>query len=316
MSDQNNKTPDDLKKERERKLVKGIDYMSSCQDWVNNHDALRIYAETVASAAHGHFTKQQLESVNGFFQTFCNRFGCLTLRMVETMVFSAEYVERQPNCTEEDKQLCQQTRDLCIQRLKQYSPHRDKDYYSIIVKQVIPYVKDQKTRDILCAKANLNTSVSGKNEILTNKTPVECDYFEGVGLEPVFERVVNLQTIENYKARGEIVNALLDDYFVTPALAKIACAVSIKDEKNRKIALSSIQKSSNYADLKRVERALDDKGYMYESTATIVDWRYVKEKYKYKYRSNKPEHPKKAEQLKKREKSDRSWLRMYYFERG
>ncbi len=154
MSDQNNKTPDDLKKERERKLVKGIDYMSSCQDWVSNHDTLRIYAETVASAAHGHFTKQQLESVNGFFQTFCNRFGCLTLRMVETMIFSAEYVERQPDCTKEDRLLCKKTRDLCIQKLIQYKFHGDKEYCCTVTKKVMPYVEDKETFKILLKKIN------------------------------------------------------------------------------------------------------------------------------------------------------------------
>jgi hypothetical protein len=160
MSDLNNtKTENDLKREKfkqeeAKKLAKGIAYMSSCQDWVKHHETLRIFAGTVASAGHGHFSKQQLESANGFLQTFCDRFGCLTLRMVESMIFSAEYAERQPDYSEEDKQMCKKTRDLCIQQLKKYKLHGDKDYCSIVVKKVIPYVEDKETLDILCQKIN------------------------------------------------------------------------------------------------------------------------------------------------------------------
>lgn len=105
------------------------------------------------------------------------------------------------------------------------------------------------------------------------ETEVVVDATTVVERVPVCRPVVNLSTLENYKDRKSIAEALMDDDFSSPVLAKIAEAIQQEDPKERKRALLFMQYKSCYLDLKRVQQALDDKGYMYDTKNQIIGWK-------------------------------------------
>lgn len=109
-----------------------------------------------------------------------------------------------------------------------------------------------------------------------SKTEVFVDTETIIQKVPVFRPVVNLMTLEKYQDRKSIVDALMDDDFSSPGLAKIAAAIQQEDPKERKKTLSFMQRRCSYSDLQKVQRALDDKKCVYDTRNQIFGWKGAK----------------------------------------
>lgn len=89
---------------------------------------------------------------------------------------------------------------------------------------------------------------------------------------PIFKRVVNLSTLTHFKDPKSIAEALLDKDFSDSGLTLIAKAFQEEDTVRREQMLAIIQKNTKVWNTEKVERALDDKGYMYETRKQIIGW--------------------------------------------
>lgn len=176
----------DLQKHEYIELERAVALMSRSKDWVADHQKIQPYSATVASAAHrinpNGFTKEQLKTINGFFQTFCNRFKCLAVTLIDNMLYTAQKMPTLPDFSQEEAAIRQETIDICIKKLVEFDYRGiDKDYYNHVVNSAIPLTNDPEIISQLKKKSSMKLRSGYLKTLESYKEPAEVSYFHKRG---------------------------------------------------------------------------------------------------------------------------------------